>query len=150
MEAAQKTSNPPPMTPSRTAPPVARRLAERPAAPPLPVLVLVGDEVTEDRLLAREEEREDMREETLLATLERIEDKVDEGLTEEAGGRTKSTCMKINQREMQRTGAAEGILKSLGILDVVSGTAGLETLKNGRLILRVDANARSVGAVRDD
>ena len=62
--------------------------------------MLVGDEVTEDRLLAREEEREDMREETLLATLERIEDKVDEGLTEEAGGRAKSTCMKINQREM--------------------------------------------------
>ena len=99
-EAAQKTSNPPPMTPSRTAPPVARRLAERPAAPPLPpepVLVLEGDKAIEGRLLAREEER---GEDTPRATLERTEDKVDEGLTEEAGGRTKSTCMKISQREM--------------------------------------------------
>ena len=102
-EAAQKTSNPPPMTPSRTAPPVARRLAERPAAPPLPpepVLVLEGDKAIEGRLLAREERGEDMPKETSRATLERTEDKVDEGLTEEAGGRTKSTCIKINQREM--------------------------------------------------
>jgi len=40
------------MTPNRTAPPVARKLTERPTAPPLPVLV--GDGVPEDRLLVTE------------------------------------------------------------------------------------------------
>jgi hypothetical protein len=42
------------MTPNRTAPPVARRLVERPAAPPV-VPVLVGDALTEERLLLRED-----------------------------------------------------------------------------------------------
>ena len=46
---AQKTRSPPQITPKRTAPPVARMLAERPAAPPLLPpeleLVLEGDVV---------------------------------------------------------------------------------------------------------
>ena len=70
------------MTPNRTAPPVARRLAERPAAPPLPPAVLVGDEVAEERLLLREESRllaEDTREERLLETPERTEERLEVG-----------------------------------------------------------------------
>jgi len=66
------------MTPNRTAPPVVRRLAERPAAPPLPPAVLVGDDVAEDT-----------REEIPLETPgpERIEERLEvgNGLTEEAG-----------------------------------------------------------------
>ena len=71
------------MTPNRTAPPVARKLAERPAAPLLPVVeVLVGFAATEERLLLIEETRlltEDTREETLLATLERAEERLELG-----------------------------------------------------------------------
>jgi len=61
------------MIPKRTAPPVAR-LAERPAAPPLPPAVLVGDEVAEERLLA-----EDPREERLLEMPERTEERLEVG-----------------------------------------------------------------------
>lgn len=89
------------MTPNRTAPPVARRLAERPAAPPLPVLVPVGDEVTEERLLLREETRllmEDAREERLLETLERREEILEVGkLAEEAERTSKSTCRRFKR-----------------------------------------------------
>lgn len=91
------------MTPNRTAPPVARRLAERPAAPLLPVvLVLVGDEVTEERLLLREESRlltDDMREERLLEALERTEEILSVGklAEEEAERRKESTCRKFKK-----------------------------------------------------
>ena len=80
-EAAQKTSNPPPMTPNKTAPPVARRLTESPAAPELPVWVLVGVAL----LL-----REDTREETLEMTEERDEERLlaTEEITEEAEDNT--------------------------------------------------------------
>jgi len=90
------------MTPNRTAPPVARRLAERPAAPPLPPAVLVGDDVAEERLLLREESRllaEDTREEILLETPERIEERLEVGneLTEEARRKTMSTYRKFEK-----------------------------------------------------
>ena len=91
------------MTPNRTAPPVARRLAERPAAPLLPVvLVLVGDEVTEERLLLREESRlltDDMREERLLEALERTEEILSVGklAEEEAERRKESACRKFKK-----------------------------------------------------
>jgi len=81
------------MTPNRTAPPVARKLTESPAAPPLPVLV--GLAATEDRLLLTEEARllrDDTREEMLEPTLERLEAKLEapEEREEKAEG-TKST-----------------------------------------------------------
>jgi len=63
------------MTPKRTAPPVARKLVDRPAAPPLPLL-LVGDAVPEARLLLTEEILEDKEErapEALEAREERLE-----------------------------------------------------------------------------
>ena len=91
------------MTPNRTAPPVARRLAERPAAPLLPVvLVLVGDEVTEERLLLREESRlltDDMREERLLEALERTEEILSVGklAEEEAERRKESACRRFKK-----------------------------------------------------
>jgi len=94
------------MTPNRTAPPVARRLAERPAAPPLPPAVLVGDEVAEERLLLREEIRllaEDTREERLLEMPERTEERLEVGnmLTEEETGRkTMSTYRKFRKRDV--------------------------------------------------
>jgi len=75
------------MTPKRTAPVVARRLVERPAAPPLPpVAVLVEDVpvevLTEEREEAREETLERMLEWTL-ETLERTEDRTEETLVAE-------------------------------------------------------------------
>jgi len=64
-------------------------------APPLPPAVLVGDEVAEERLLLREESRllaEDTREEMLLETPERMEERLEVGngltLTEEAARKT--------------------------------------------------------------
>jgi len=74
------------MTPNRTAPPVARRLTERAAAPPLPP-ALVGVEATEDRLvleltrLVADDARE--VEETPEATLEETMEEMAEELTEE-------------------------------------------------------------------
>jgi hypothetical protein len=61
---AQKTMIPPPMTPKRTAHPVAKILAKGPAAPPLLIEPrLVGD--GEGSLLVREDEREDQEGVTL-------------------------------------------------------------------------------------
>jgi len=87
-ESAHKTSNPPPTMPNRTAPPAAKRLAEKPAAAPpvapVPVGLLVGLVADESRLLTEEtreetlERTEDKREEILLvgklALLEREEE----------------------------------------------------------------------------
>jgi hypothetical protein len=57
-DSAQKTKIPPPMMPKRTAHPVAKTLAKRPAAPPLLIEPrLVGD--GDGWLLVREDERED-------------------------------------------------------------------------------------------
>jgi len=68
------------MIPNKTAPPVARRLTERPAAPPPLPVVGEGDEVSEDRTLLREdtrllmeEEREEMPEEMLEMTEDKLE-----------------------------------------------------------------------------
>jgi hypothetical protein len=72
-EGAQKTRSPPPMTPNKTAPPVASMLAVRPAAPPLPPLELVpvgvGVVPVLDLLLTMEEALEEI-EETLEETLD--------------------------------------------------------------------------------
>ena len=78
------------MTPNRTAPPVARRLAERPAAPPLPPVVLAGFTAAEERL--------PLMEETLLETLERTEERLELG-NEEPERRAKSTCRKFKKGE---------------------------------------------------
>ena len=123
------------MTPNRTAPPVARRLAERPAAPPLPPAVLVGDEVAEERLLLREESRllaEDTREERLLETPERIEERLEEGngLTEEAGKKTVSTHVGNSGKGTRRTATAKGSLDILGSLNLVRGTVRHKTCSN--------------------
>ena len=71
-EGTQKTRSPPPTTPNKTAPPVARKLAVTPAAPPLPpvapVPVGVGVVPVDVLLLTTEEireEAEETREETL-------------------------------------------------------------------------------------
>jgi len=60
------------MTPKRTAPPVARRLAERPAAPPLP-LEPVPVEVDEVRVLVADDSRLLMEEDLEEITLEALE-----------------------------------------------------------------------------
>lgn len=89
------------MTPNRTAPPVARRLAERPAAPLLPLPeVLVGDEVTEDRLLLREEIRL-LTEETRLLTEETSPETLETRLEseEEAERTTESTYTNFNREK---------------------------------------------------
>jgi hypothetical protein len=87
------------MTPNRTAPPVARRLVERPAAPPV-VPVLVGDALTEERLLLREDTRllaEDTREERLLPTLEMTEEILEGNALIEEAERAKSTSGKFKK-----------------------------------------------------
>lgn len=85
------------MTPKRTAQPVARKLAEIPAAPPLlppevPVPVLVGDVVPEDLLFVREE-----RWDATLEALDLTEDKLEvrEGRTEEAEKACQLVTLKI-------------------------------------------------------
>jgi hypothetical protein len=87
------------MTPKRTAHPVARKLAERPATPPLLLPLeppeLVGDGELEDLLLLVREDRW----EATLEALDWTEDKLEvrEERTEEAG-KPKSTS-KIRKRK---------------------------------------------------
>jgi hypothetical protein len=65
-DTGQKTKIPPPMTPKRTAHPVANILAKRPA-PPLLLIEprLVGDGELEDLLLVREDQDEEEEDQTL-------------------------------------------------------------------------------------
>ena len=96
---AQKTSIPPPMTPKRTAHPVVRTPAERPAVPPvLPEVpeVLVGEEVEPEGLLLVREDKCDATLEALDLTEDKLE--VMEERTEEAV-KTKSTGKTQKERK---------------------------------------------------
>ena len=145
-DVAQKTSSPPPMTPKRTAPPVARMLAERPAAPPLlplELLVEVGVEPEPEGLLLVREDKWD----ATLEALDLTEDN-EETMEEEEAGRIKSASITRKQTSVHT--ATKGSLDGRGLLEVGSGTIGRETRLNGLLVLSVGADTRSVGAERGE
>ena len=101
----------------------------------------------ESRLLA-----EETREETLERTEDKREEMLEVGLTplleEEAErGSYQSTYLKVKREERGRT-TAERSLETHGLLNLFRGTGGLETLKDGLLILGVHADAGTVRAVR--
>ena len=137
------------MTPKRTAHPVARMLAERPAAPPLlPPEVLPlgdGDVVPEPEGLLLD------REEILDETLE-VPDEVGfgvvVGVTEEEAEKVKSTDRIQGRWGVQLTVSAESCLNGLSLGEVRGGTLSLETLKDGCLVSGVHANTGGVGAGR--
>lgn len=86
------------MTPKRTAPPVARMLAERPAAPPLlplELLVEVGVEPEPEGLLLVREDKWD----ATLEALDLTEDN-EETMEEEEAGRIKSASITQESRQV--------------------------------------------------
>ena len=123
------------MTPKRTAPPVARMLAEKPAAPfPDPE---EGEEDGELALLLAEDRTEEAPEDLAGVVVVLL------GLPE-AG---RSQHLKSNKANKWRTAATAKLgLESLGLRLVSGSTVRREAASDGLLVLSVGADARGVSA----